>query len=115
MSQSVVKTKFFEFSQNNSGGLFDIDDERGIGPKVWIEAVDTEHANSRAVGLGIYFDGVEDGSDCECCGDRWHPAYGDGSATPDINAEYDFNWHNTVYVHGIDGAVKRIAKATGEA
>jgi hypothetical protein len=22
---------------------------------------------------GIYFNGVEDGQDCECCGDRWYP------------------------------------------
>lgn len=102
-----VKTKFFEFSQNNSGGSFDIDDERGIGPRVWIEAVDFDHANALAERLGLYFGGVSDGRDCECCGDRWCSAWGDGSETPDISQQWDFLWHPTVYVHRLDGTIER--------
>lgn len=40
MTSPSLKPKFWEFDQNNSGGSFDIDDERGIGPSVWIEAID---------------------------------------------------------------------------
>jgi hypothetical protein len=39
---------------------------------MFIEAHDEDHANSRAQRCGIYFDGVDKGIDCECCGDRWH-------------------------------------------
>ena len=28
-------------------------------------------ANTKACDIGIYFDGVANGADCECCGDRW--------------------------------------------
>jgi hypothetical protein len=41
-------TKFYEYRQNNSGGSFDIDDAAGIGVRVWIEATDSDHADSRA-------------------------------------------------------------------
>lgn len=86
-----VATKFFEFAQNNSGGSFDIDDARGLGPRVWVEACDASHANSRALGLGIYFDGVRNGSDCDCCGDRWSAQWcGEGEDTPKIRPEWDF-------------------------
>ena len=30
-------------------------------------------ANDIAQGNGIYFNGVADGIDCDCCGDRWYP------------------------------------------
>jgi hypothetical protein len=57
------------YIQNNSGGSF-------IGSKVIIiEANSVEEANSIAESHGIYFDGVDTGADCECCGDRWRRAY----------------------------------------
>jgi hypothetical protein len=90
---------FFEFDQNNSGGVFDIDDKKGIGPRVWIEADSLDDALNRIDDLGIYFNGVDDGHDCPCCGDRWYPPWGRGKKTVEINAEYDFNWHDKVYVH----------------
>jgi hypothetical protein len=105
-----VKTKFYEFDQNNTGGSFDIDDARGLGPHVWIEAVDLEHACSRASSIGIYFDGVEAGRDCRHCGDRWYVPCDDSKTAPEVNEEYDFNWHHTVYVHNIDGSIERITK-----
>lgn len=104
----MTSPKFFEFDQNNSGGSFDTDDKRGIGPRVWIEALNTEDANARAERIGIYFDGCEDGMDCECCGDRWSPAWGDGVAEPKIDQRYAFNWHHTVYIHKIDGTIERV-------
>ena len=102
---------FYQFDQNNSGGGFDIDDARGIGPIVWIEATDLVCAISISLGLGIYFDGVSKGMDCRCCGDRWsEPWPGDEKVTPEID-KYDFDWHDTVYVHHLNGEIQRVHKA----
>lgn len=48
---------WFEYSQNNSGGSFVHDPQR----------------------IGLYFDGVHNGPDCHCCGDRW-------------SAKSEYNW-----------------------
>jgi hypothetical protein len=104
-------SRFFEFPQNNSGGSFAIDDEAGIGPRVWIEAETKGLALSRALSIGIYFDGCDSGIDCSCCGDRWSEPWDDGQDAPEINNEYDFNWHDAVYVHRIDGTIERITKS----
>lgn len=66
--------KFFTFLQNNSGGRFDIDHKKGIDKFVVIEARDYLEANVFAEDLGLYWDGVADGRDCGCCGDRWDRA-----------------------------------------
>lgn len=66
-----METKFYEFSQNNTGGSFVTDDK--LCHKIIIEAVSEEEAIQRAEDLGCYWDGVMDGIDCPCCGDRWHP------------------------------------------
>jgi hypothetical protein len=58
---------FYQFRQNNSGGFL-------IGERnLIVEAETPEEANEIAEQQdGIYFDGVEKGEDCECCGDRWY-------------------------------------------
>ena len=60
----------FQFRQNNSGGQF-------MGPKfVVVKADDADQANQIAQDQGpVYFDGVADGRDCDCCGDRWYPVH----------------------------------------
>jgi len=63
---------FYEFMQNNSGGSFDIDEEKGITHHVVIEADDKDNAVFKAEQIGLYFDGVGYGADCYCCGDRWN-------------------------------------------
>lgn len=63
--------KFYQFSQNNSGGKFIIDPIRGIGSIVIIEAINKQDAINKALKIGIYFEGVDQGLDCACCGDRW--------------------------------------------
>ena len=69
---------FFTFCQNNSGGSFDADH----GLFVVIEADNADHANQRAVEEeGLYFDGVQSGADCSCCGDRWYRAWDSNAAT----------------------------------
>jgi hypothetical protein len=109
MATREIETKFYKFGQNNSGGSFDIDDDRGIGVVVWIEAANRHDAENRAESIGIYFNGVADGMDCACCGDRWsEPWDDDAEEKPKINTEYDFGWHDTVYVHHYDGSIERI-------
>lgn len=98
---------YFLFSQNNSGGKFVVDDDAGLGPEVWIQARNINEATSRAREIGIYFNGVDKGRDCRCCGDRWDIPYGYARLEP-IIGKGDFHWHRTVYVHGIDGGILRV-------
>ena len=93
---------WYEFNQNNSGGHFVVSEDKGIGPRVWIEADSAELANDIATGIGVYFEGVEKGLDCSCCGDRWYEAWQDYEA-PVINTLYDFYWHPAVFLHGKKG------------
>lgn len=65
----MKNTKFYEYSQNNSGGSFYVDEN--VCNQVFIEATNEKHANSIAKEIGIYFDGCAIGIDCSCCGDRW--------------------------------------------
>lgn len=78
--------RFFDFSQNNSGGAFSggrLPDDV-LTRTVIVEAEDYRDANSRAERLGIYFNGCEAGYDCPCCGDRWYAmsGYDDGDKVP---------------------------------
>lgn len=73
--------KFFEFSQNNSGGSFDCDEY--VTHRVLIEADTADEAALKGESLGMYWDGCENGMDCECCGDRWsRPWSDDGKVFP---------------------------------
>lgn len=63
---------YYKFRQNNSGGEFVYDPDRGLSTYVLVEAENREAANERFLTLGGYFGGVADGYDCSCCGDRWH-------------------------------------------
>ncbi|MGG0308293.1 hypothetical protein ABEY43_07235 [Priestia megaterium] len=62
-------TKFYNFSQCNSGGYFEVDDN--VCEEVIVEANTYEQANEIAKTIGIYFYGSSTGEDCSCCGDRW--------------------------------------------
>ena len=99
--------KFYTFAQNNSGGSFDIDEEKGLGHYVIIEAISAEEANCKAETIGIYFDGE---SDCECCGNRWHPV--DESAANEIPSvygqfvfEYEDSWTIPSFIHYTNGTI----------
>ena len=61
---------FYCFSQNNSYG--ELHEDGDVQAHVIIEANSVEGANDRAERIGIYFNGIENGLDCSCCGDRWH-------------------------------------------
>ena len=71
---------FYHFSQNNSGGHF-----KGLYKNIIIEAKTADEANKIACDVfEVYFDGVYNGSDCDCCGDRWYPAMEPGDDAPMI-------------------------------
>lgn len=60
---------WYLFEQNNSGGSFDVDKE--LCHRLFIQAETIKDAEQKAFGMGVYYDGCEDGRDCSCCGDRW--------------------------------------------
>lgn len=106
-------TKFFSFRQNNSGGSFRIDETNGIGDLVIIEANDAKHALSIAEKIGIYFNGVNKGFDCKCCGDRWYgideitdePMYNDSPITQELVNEIIYH---LLAIHFLDGTIKML-------
>jgi hypothetical protein len=86
----VRALKFFTFNQNNSGGSFTFDAERGISTVVIVQAVDWQEANYRAGRIGLYFDGY---GDCRCCGDRWSEQWGvEGTDTPTVYGASIAEW-----------------------
>lgn len=108
---------FYEYHQNNSGGSFDFDADRGISQYVIVEAKDAESADSRAMGIGLYFDGCDVGMDCDCCGDRWSRAWGEGSEYPEVYGtpvpEYTtmMPWmgdNPDIFIHRVDGTVEAV-------
>lgn len=64
---------WYEFTQNNSGGYFDVDDK--VCHRLFIEAESFDDAVEKAENLGCYWDGVSNLIDCPCCGDRWSKRY----------------------------------------
>ena len=103
---------FYTYHQNNSGGSFDCDDR--VAETVIIEANSPDEANYRAESVGIYFDGVQKGQDCSCCGDRWHSAWLEGTEVPEIygkdpveHVPYSNDKDQPYcYVYYLDGRVK---------
>lgn len=107
--QPVTPLKWFEYSQNNSGGGFDHQPESGIGYAVWVQARNAAEADSRAKSIGLYFDGE---GDCSCCGNRWSDKDGwdDGQAEepalfggPYGADENGLKWGLPTYAHRYDG------------
>jgi len=80
-----METKFYEISQNNTGGSFVTDDK--LCHRLFIEAESEEEAISKAEDLGCYWNGVDEGMDCSCCGDRWYPS-GDSVDLEGINKRW---------------------------
>ena len=55
--------------QNNSGGYY----AKPAQNIIVKNARNEKHAIEIALDAGMYTDGVADGLDCDCCGDRWYP------------------------------------------
>lgn len=79
-------------------------------PNVYIEAENAEEANEKALQIGIYFNGVEDGIDCPCCGDRWYPVSERDAVENMPKDEYHFGWCDYVIFYGKDMAPVKIYK-----
>lgn len=107
---------YFIFFQNNSGGSFNscrLDSDLSFIN--FIEAASPEDADERAMELGCYFDGVNDGRDCPCCGDRWSRADDEIDLGSKSIEEYatemnkDFSWDNMpVKIFKMNGEIKII-------
>ena len=83
---------YFKFRQNNSFGVF-----RGT-PLIFVQADNAADANRIAQDHGVYFNGVADGLDCDCCGDRWYPVHDDDAQ--DQPSSYGYGGAVTVYSDG---------------
>lgn len=108
---TTTTEKFFEFHQNNSGGHFWVTEE--IGHRTFIQAKSPAEANEKALQIGIYFDGVSSGADCECCGNRFSEIWENDTGC--LESEIKFSTYastgDTMVIHYANGESKRIAKA----
>lgn len=91
-------SKFWHFNQNNSGGSFSFNKKAGITHHVIIEAKTADEASARAQDIGIYYDGVREGMDCGCCGDRWSEPYGDGDDAPLVYGKPFAEWDAPIVI-----------------
>jgi hypothetical protein len=114
MRKPNIKTKFYTFGQNNSGGSFDHDPRKGIGYRVCVQAVNADDASNR------FYDIIENysqGGDCSCCGPRWsgYIHESDGSSFPtnygDESSPLDGGWGIPSYTHYLDGQIVATRKA----
>ncbi len=101
-----VQTKFFTVGQNNSGGIFDHDHDKGVGYKICVEAVDETHAKAR---LREIIESYPASYDCPCCGDRWSLWFDDDDGTEEPEAygkPLTGGWGTPAYVHYLDGRIE---------
>lgn len=107
---------FYHYNQNNPGGITHT--TATLADQVIIEADTPAEANTKLIKLGGYFNGVDIGRDCPCCGDRWDPtSHYDASDTPMIYKKTPEEWINhpssnfgkpgrKVVIHYKDGTTK---------
>lgn len=112
-----LSTRFWHFRQNNSGGNFT--QNNWLDVHVVIEAKSAAHANERAKKIGIYFDGVDEGIDCGCCGDRWYPASGVGYSEPAVYSVPVRKYRTPrgierIKLHWLDSSLETIKAPEGE-
>lgn len=99
------KTKFYEISQNNSGGNFDVNDK--LCRRLFIEADSENIALNKAVKLGVYFDGVSREIDCSCCGDRW------SRYTSELTFPFVYDEHQKIIFKNVVDYAQYIANTYG--
>ena len=97
--EEVGGLKFYEFDQNNSGGSHSVDSN--LCHRLIIEAMNENEACDIAEGMGVYFNGCDDGMDCPCCGDRWY-------RPSEMNAPYQYGSFKE------DEAIKIVEKYGGD-
>ena len=60
----TIDVKWYHFSQNNSGGHWEID--ANVAPDIFIQAASAKEAINKATEF------CDNSNSCECCGDRWY-------------------------------------------
>jgi hypothetical protein len=106
MTTTDAPAKFWTITQNNSGGIFDDDPEKGIGYAVCVEARTKDEAIGR---LERIIDSYPASYDCPCCGDRWSVYFFDdeGDDEPSLFGEpLRGGWGIPSYVHFLDGRIE---------
>lgn len=94
---------FYTFGQNNSGGSFDHDPNKGVGYAICVEADSAEEASARFWDIVFSY---SQGGDCDCCGPRWDGYADKGSATPEeYGKPLTGGWGIPSYIHYLDGSV----------
>jgi hypothetical protein len=105
---------YYTYRQTHSGGR--VTRNATLADYVIIEAESAEQADCRLLALGGYFDGVEAGIDCPCCGDRWQRAARSPwppTAEPTIagalleHATTMFPEHSGWRLYRLDGSIER--------
>lgn len=86
---------FYEFNQNNSGGSFVVDDK--VCHNLFIESNSLDEAIVKAESLGCYWNGVADGIDCPCCGDRWHSPWHEFDIDKYIKGGYEVSVYGGIF------------------
>lgn len=117
--ERTINTKFYTFSQNNSGGYFVRDEQHGVAEYMILEALSPDDAWNRLQAIG------ERVSDfwvfCSCCGERWSDSMDEDDAT-DEPSIYGFPvseaqslssaFRDTAYVHYLDSRIEKIELST---
>lgn len=113
---------FFQYTQNNSGGSFDMSQD--VAHFVIVEASSANVANAIAEDKGLYFNGCNAHRDCPCCGDRWYAQWSDndGESTPLVYgeplSEYECLWtppgEPYCIIYYLNGNVERILQPEGK-
>lgn len=100
----TMKLKWFHFSQNNSGGHFEVDENQA--EDVFVQAATAKEA------IDYIWDKLYHGY-CECCGPRWSSYIDDSDGTdhPEVYGESIYNtekgWYrNECRLHFYDGHVE---------
>ncbi len=105
MAKRTVETKFWTITQNNSGGYFDHNPEKGIGYALSVEALDKADAEGR---LARIIDSYGQSGSCPCCGDRWSVFLWkeDGANEPELYGKpLRGGWGIPSYSHYLDGKI----------
>ena len=113
-----MTTQFYTFDQNTSSGIFVTDSQRGIAEFVIIEAPYKQNAIHIAHRIGLYFNGVGDGIDCPCCGDRWNsdpqaydvPSIYGGDVSQGVYYDmYEYiTYRPAAYIHYLAGTITEV-------
>lgn len=98
-----MASKFFTFSQNNSGGYYVEDDT--VAQVVVVEADDADDADSRASKKGVFSYHY-----CDCCGPRFSGQYDRAKGFRSVKAAVadSFMQSPSVVVHFKDGRVEKV-------